>query len=151
MVHGRILHNRLIHESAAFAVLDLHDPEIGIEFDLLVQPGPRLGFLAPIAQRPGPDQSPLPSRAWLSTRQVPSSRDTVRITAPASSAPLRTTNADAPGDSARRIRARTKIPAFNRGVNDMPMFPHPAYASQACYGRLPRSMLACAEESRPSF
>src|SRR6185437_3798025 len=57
-----------------------------------------------------------PQRAWLSTRTCPSRRLSLRNTAPDSSTPFLATKACAPSTSARRMRARTKIPALRRGV-----------------------------------
>ena len=52
------------------AVLDFHDPEIGIEPDLLVQPGRRPASSPQSPSGRAQTRSPLPSRAWLSTRHV---------------------------------------------------------------------------------
>src|SRR5688572_6200575 len=49
----------IIHKGTALAVLDFHDPEVGIEADLLGAPGIGARFLAPAAQRLRPCQVPL--------------------------------------------------------------------------------------------
>src|SRR6185437_12942537 len=47
-------HHRFVHEGAALAVLDLDDPQIGIELHLLVEIGARLLLVGPVAERTGP-------------------------------------------------------------------------------------------------
>ena len=52
---GLILHHLLVHEGAAFLVLDLDDPDVGIEFDLPREIGIARGPIRAIAQGLRPD------------------------------------------------------------------------------------------------
>src|SRR5579871_1829881 len=53
---GARLDHRFVEEGAALAILDLHDPQIGIELDLALEPGSGLCLVAAFAQGPRPDE-----------------------------------------------------------------------------------------------
>ncbi len=63
------LDNRLVDESAALAVLDLDDPDVGVDPDLLVEIGARLFLIGGIAQGLNPDEIALCAAARLVEHQ----------------------------------------------------------------------------------
>jgi hypothetical protein len=89
--YNNSLDDGLVHEGAALAIFDLHNPKVGVEFDLLLEPGG--GFSSSTASPNGftHTSSPSPRRAWLSTVVVPSSLEIFKKIAPDSSTPLRNT------------------------------------------------------------
>ena len=92
------------------AVLDLDDPDVGIELDLARQIGLGVGLRRRLllsargtnARSDGRASSNALCGAGPNTSAVPSSRATLMNTAPASSAPRRRSTADAPSIWQRR-------------------------------------------------
>ena len=103
--------NPLIEEMAAGAILDLDDPDVGIEADLARQALLDLGLGDRLRRRDmrlnarsvGCASSKAVCGAGPNSSAVPSSRLSLMKIAPASSAPRRRTAAKAPSTWQRRI------------------------------------------------